>query len=62
MSISYLFTLKSRLNHSFDRNFKATLDALSWPTVIKPPYGPQLKPKLKSFEKAFRNLLVLQQS
>ena len=45
-----------------DRNFKETLDAVSWPTPLKPPYGPQLRPKLKNFEKAFRNLVILQQS
>lgn len=40
-------------------DFKQTLDSLSWPTPMKPPYGPQLKAKLKNFEKAFRNLLML---
>lgn len=40
-------------------DFKQALDSLSWPTPMKPPYGPQLKAKLKDFEKAFRNLLML---
>lgn len=55
-----------RLNEELDAvlalNFKQTLDGLSWPTPIKPPYGPQIKTKLKGFEKAFRNLLMLQKS
>ncbi|KAI7890852.1 TIP-1 family-domain-containing protein [Mucor mucedo] len=54
--------LKEELDAVLAKNFKESLDALSWPTPIKPPYGPQLKPKLKVFEKAFRNLLILQQS
>ncbi|KAL9554158.1 hypothetical protein MBANPS3_002958 [Mucor bainieri] len=40
-------------------DFKQALDSLSWPTPMKPPYGPQLKAKLKDFEKTFRNLLML---
>jgi hypothetical protein len=43
-----------------DRDFKETLEALSWPQPMRPPYGPQLGPKLKAFEKAFHNLLMLQ--
>lgn len=55
-----LIRLNEDLNAILTTNFKHTLDGLSWPTPIKPPYGPQLKPKLKEFEKAFRNLLMLQ--
>ncbi|GAA5797912.1 hypothetical protein HPULCUR_003308 [Helicostylum pulchrum] len=54
--------LKQELNEVLIKNFKDSLDALAWPTPVKPPYGPQLKAKLKVFEKAFCNLLILQQS
>lgn len=54
--------LKQELNEVLTKNFKDSLDALAWPTPVKPPYGPQLKAKLKVFEKAFCNLLILQQS
>ncbi|GAA5814535.1 hypothetical protein MFLAVUS_008032 [Mucor flavus] len=54
--------LKQELNEVLTKNFKDSLDALAWPTPVKPPYGPQLKLKLEVFEKAFCNLLILQQS
>jgi hypothetical protein len=44
------------------RKFKDSLEAISWPTPIKPPYEPELKQKLKKFEANFRHLIVLQQS
>ncbi|KAI9319128.1 TIP-1 family-domain-containing protein [Dichotomocladium elegans] len=48
-----------RLEYVLSKNFKATLEQLSWPTPIKPPFGPQLKEKLTGFEDAFRCLLLL---
>ncbi|KAI8366626.1 TIP-1 family-domain-containing protein [Radiomyces spectabilis] len=50
------------LNAMLKKNFEATLEGLSWPTPIKPPYGPQMKAKLDKFEQAFFNLLLLQTS
>lgn len=52
--------LWEELDAVLTKNFKEALDTLSWPTPIKPPYGPQLKEKLKDFEKTFENLLILQ--
>ncbi|CEP12104.1 hypothetical protein [Parasitella parasitica] len=54
--------LYEELDTVLTTDFKQTLDSLSWPTPIKPPYGPQLRPKIKEFEEAFRNLLMLQRS
>ncbi|KAI8646514.1 TIP-1 family-domain-containing protein [Parasitella parasitica] len=54
--------LYEELDAVLTADFKQTLDSLSWPSPIKPPYGPQLGPKLKKFEEAFRNLLMLQKS
>ncbi|KAF7726924.1 hypothetical protein EC973_008219 [Apophysomyces ossiformis] len=51
--------LWEQLNAALTRNFKSSLDALSWPNPIKPPYGPQLRDKLDHFEQCFRNLLLL---
>ncbi|KAG0767798.1 hypothetical protein G6F62_002876 [Rhizopus arrhizus] len=44
------------------QKFKDSLEAISWPTPIKPPYEPELRQKLKEFEDNFRHLIVLQQS
>ncbi|KAI8390071.1 TIP-1 family-domain-containing protein [Blakeslea trispora] len=44
------------------KNFKTALDDIGWPTQIKPPYGPQLLPKLDTFKAAFRHLIQLQKS
>ncbi|RCI04595.1 hypothetical protein CU098_012657, partial [Rhizopus stolonifer] len=54
--------LREELEAVLVKNFKQTLDTLSWPTQIKPPYGPQLRSKLELFEQAFRHLLMLQTS
>lgn len=54
--------LWEELNDVLSANFKKVLDSLSWPTPIKPPYGLQLRTKLKDFEQAFGNLFILQQS
>ncbi|KAI9256240.1 TIP-1 family-domain-containing protein [Sporodiniella umbellata] len=42
--------------------FKGSLDGISWPTAIKPPYSPELKEKLRKFEQDFKHLVILQQS
>ncbi|KAI8979648.1 TIP-1 family-domain-containing protein [Mycotypha africana] len=52
--------LQEDLTDILTKEFKDQLDGLSWPIPIRPPYGPQLKSKIKSFERAFQNLLLLQ--
>ncbi|RCH98219.1 hypothetical protein CU097_014935 [Rhizopus azygosporus] len=54
--------LWEELNAVLIKSFKSALGALSWPTPIKPPYGPQIKEKLEKFESTFRHLIILQQS
>ncbi|KAG2227648.1 hypothetical protein INT45_004689 [Circinella minor] len=41
------------------KNFKACLEELGWPVLIKPPYGLEVRAKLEKFEKQFRNLALL---
>lgn len=41
------------------RNFSKTLDDLSWPTPLRPPYKLEVKEKLGGFQQACRHLLLL---
>ncbi|KAI9307467.1 TIP-1 family-domain-containing protein [Cunninghamella echinulata] len=48
------------LNNIFTKKLKASLKELNWPAPLTPPYGPQVREKLKVFEKSFQILLLLQ--
>lgn len=43
------------------RKFEDTLQALQWPVPLKTPYSLQIREQVKAFERAFSDLLILQQ-
>ncbi|CAO3590201.1 unnamed protein product [Absidia cylindrospora] len=53
--------LWNKLNDTIRRDFETSLKTLDWPTAIRPPYGPQTRPKLEGLENGFRNTLLLKQ-
>ncbi|KAM3583169.1 hypothetical protein VKS41_004920 [Umbelopsis sp. WA50703] len=54
-------TLWEELKDILSKKFEETLQALQWPVPLKPPYSMQIKEQVKAFERAFSDLLILQQ-
>ncbi|ORY89864.1 TIP-1 family-domain-containing protein [Syncephalastrum racemosum] len=56
---AYPARLYQHLFDIFAKDFRETLDALSWPTPLKPPYGFALTEIIQRFSKSLRHLLLL---
>ncbi|KAG2179757.1 hypothetical protein INT43_003540 [Umbelopsis isabellina] len=54
-------TLWEELKDILSKRFEETLQALQWPVPLKTPYSQQIREQVKSFERAFADLLILQQ-
>jgi len=53
-------TLWEELKDILSEKFEGTLKMLQWPVPLKTPYNMQTKEHVKSFERAFSDLLILQ--